>query len=508
MSMEHPIVKMSKITKKFPGVTALSEVDFELKVGEIHGIMGENGAGKSTLIKVLTGVYQPENGQIFFDGKEIKPSSTLEAQKIGISTVYQEVNLCPNLSVAENIFIGREPKKNFKINWKEIISRSEKILKKFNLNIDVNKKLSFYSVAIQQMVAIARAIEISAKVLILDEPTASLDKDETQQLFSVMKKLKKQGVSIIFISHYIDNVYTITDRITVLRNGKFIDQKPTASFPKLEMISKMIGKELEVLESIKDKEFDRKDKNSEILLKARQLSSKSIAAFDLDIYKGEVIGLAGLLGSGRTEIAELLFGIDSAESGDLVIENNRLESISPKKAINNGISLCPEDRKTAGLIGDLSVRENMILALQVKRGILNFMSMEKQKRLCEKYIDLLDIATPSTEQKVKNLSGGNQQKVILARWLITNPKLLILDEPTRGIDIGTKTEIQKLVVSLAEKKTSVVFISSEIDEVIRVSNCVLVLRDRKKIAEIQNQSNMNKDNILNIIANGGEPYVS
>lgn len=501
--MKNPIVKMSKITKKFPGVIALSDVDFELNAGEIHALMGENGAGKSTLIKVLTGVYQAENGQIYFDGKVIKPSSTLDAQRIGISTVYQEVNLCPNLSVAENIFIGREPIKNLKIDWKEMNKRSKELLSKFDLDIDVTKSLSYYTVAVQQMVAIVRALDISAKVLILDEPTSSLDKDETEKLFKLLKKLKKAGIAIIFITHYIDDVYEIADTITVLRNGKFVDRRPTDSFPKLEMIAKMIGKDLEILDNIEDKDIIYNDKDHNLLAKIRQLSSRNISPFDLDIYEGQVIGLAGLLGSGRTELVNTLFGLDPIIDGELIVDGEEKQFFSPKEAMDAGFSLCPEDRKKDGLLSDLSVRENMTLALQVKNGYINSLSIEEQNELCEKYVKTLNIATPSLDQQVKNLSGGNQQKVILARWLMTNPMVLILDEPTRGIDVGTKTDIQKFVINLAEEGKSIVFISSEIDEVIRVSNSVTVLRDRKKIAEVKNKD-INRNNIMNLIATGGE----
>jgi len=494
---------MEKITKKFPGVLALSEVSFELNTGEIHALMGENGAGKSTLIKVLTGVHQADSGQIYYEGKQIKPSSTLEAQRIGISTVYQEVNLCPNLSVAENIFIGREPIKNFKIDWQEMNDRAKELLRKFDLDIDVTKNLSYYTVAIQQMVAIVRALDISAKILILDEPTSSLDKDETEKLFGLMRKLKKEGIAIIFITHFIDDVYEIADTITVLRNGKLIDKRPIDSFPKLEMVAKMIGKELETLSDIGDKTTVYEEKDDKLVVKARQLSSRNISPFDLEIYEGQVVGLAGLLGSGRTELVNILFGLDQIIEGELLVDGELKHFSSPKEAMDEGFSLCPEDRKTDGLLSDLSVRENMTLGLQVKNGYFNSLSIEEQNELCEKFVKILNIATPSLDQQVKNLSGGNQQKVILARWLMTNPKVLILDEPTRGIDVGTKADIQKFVIELAEEGKSIVFISSELDEVIRVSNSVTVLRDRRKIAEVKNED-INRNNIMNLIATGGE----
>ncbi|MTI60384.1 MAG: sugar ABC transporter ATP-binding protein [Firmicutes bacterium] len=502
MSKAEPIVRMKNISKEFPGVKALSNVDFELSSGEIHALMGENGAGKSTLIKVLTGVHQAEKGKIYYKGKEIKPANPIEAQQIGISTVYQEVNLCPNLSVSENIFIGREPIKNGKIDWKTVNTKARELLKTFNIEeIDVTKSLSYFSVAIQQMVAIARALEISAKVLVLDEPTASLDQDETSNLFKIMEKLKQEGMAIIFITHFIDDVYKITDRVTVLRNGKIVDTSATESLPKLDLVAKMIGKDLEQLENIKEKSKVTA-KPDELFIEGRQLVNSEISPFDLSLHKGEVLGLAGLLGSGRTELVELIFGLNPAEGGQLKINESKKRITSPKAAMENKFALCPEDRKTAGLIDDLTVRENLILSLQVERGCFNYLPREEQEKIADQYIELLNIATPSAEQKVKNLSGGNQQKVILARWLITQPDLLILDEPTRGIDVGTKTEIQKMVLSLADEGMSIIFISSELDEVIRVSQRVAVLRDRKKVTELSGDE-INESNIMGIIAEGG-----
>ncbi len=502
MSKVEAIVKMEGITKVFPGVRALEDVDFSLNAGEIHGLMGENGAGKSTLIKVLTGVHQAEKGEIYFKGDKIRPTNTLEAQQLGISTVYQEINLCANLSVSENIFIGREPIKNGKIDWTVINSKADELLKSFNIDIDVKRCLSFYPVAIQQMVAIARALQISAKVLILDEPTASLDKEETKKLFEVMRKLKDDGMAIIFITHFIDNVYKITDRLTVLRNGKLVESRPTKLFPKIELVAKMIGKELELLDNIKE-DRDSIDNYIDSYIEGKHLGNNEISPFDITLCKGQVLGLAGLLGSGRTEMAKLLFGIEPAVHGQLKIRGKELNITKPKDAISSKIALCPEDRKTDGLFGDLTVRENLILALQVGMGYFRYLSSDEQKEIADKYIELLNIATPNSEQKVKNLSGGNQQKVILARWLITEPDLLILDEPTRGIDVGTKTEIQKLVLSLANEEMSVIFISSELDEVIRVSHRVAVLRDRVKVTELSGEE-INETNIMEIIASGKE----
>lgn len=495
-----PVVEMKNIVKTFPGVKALSNVNFSLLPGEIHGLMGENGAGKSTLVKVLTGVHKADSGEIFIEGKKRKIKSTIHAQKLGISTVYQEINLCPNLSIAENIFIGREPKKGSRIDWTKINYDAKDVLQKFNLNIDVSRRLSYYSVAVQQLVAIARALVVSSKIIILDEPTASLDKDETSKLFEVMRDLKKEGIAIIYITHFLNNVYEISDRITVLRNGKLIDVCETDSLERIDLISKMIGKTLNEIKDMED--YSKKDREKyETYLEAKDLAAKgAINPFDLEVKEGEVLGLAGLLGAGRTEMIELLFGVNKAEQGEIYIDGKQKKISNPKDAIDNGIALCPENRKEDGLILDLTVKENLILALQVTKGWFNKLSNSKQEEIAEKYIDLINIKTPDSEQLVRNLSGGNQQKVVLGRWLAINPNLLILDEPTKGIDVGTKADIQKLVLKLSEKNNmSIIFISSEIDEVVRISHRVAVLCDRDKVAELRGQD-ISENEIMSRIA--------
>lgn len=493
---------MEDINKSFPGVRALENVSLTLKRGEILCLMGENGAGKSTLMKVLTGVDQPDSGRIVLDGTEIQAKSPQHAQSLGISTVYQEVNLCPNLTVAENILLGHEPHKMGRIDWKKMNELAAKTLKRLlAVDIDVAQPLGSYTVAIQQMVAIARALDItSAKILILDEPTSSLDVNETQQLFKVMKKLKSEGVGIIFITHFISQVYEISDRITVLRNGKLVGTYETASLTRVELISKMIGRSLaEFDEMTKIKLESGKHISSEALLKAKDLGlTGSIRPFDLELHSGEVVGLAGLLGSGRTETANILFGVDQPDSGMIVFNDVVVEDYSPLGSIKRGMALCPEDRKAAGIVDDLTIRENIILALQASRGWFKYLSLPEQNEFADKYIKLLNIATPSADQLVKNLSGGNQQKVILARWLATNPQVLILDEPTRGIDVGTKAEIQKLVLSFAEEGRACVFISSELEEVLRTSHRVVVLREREKVAEFAGEVDENR--IIHTIA--------
>jgi simple sugar transport system ATP-binding protein len=497
------IVSMKGIYKYYPGVQALDNVDFSLRRGEVHALVGENGAGKSTLIKVLTGVDQPDAGTIMLDQQKVTIRSPQHAQALGISTVYQEINLCTNLTVAENILIGREPMRWGSIDRKAMNTSAKEVLKRLDIDLDVTQTLGSCSVAIQQMAAIARALEItSAKILILDEPTSSLDKHETDQLFAVLRKLKSEGMAIIFITHFLDQVYEVSDRITVLRNGVLVGSYDTAKLSRLELITKMIGRSLTELEDMtRIKQESSQRIKGEVLLEAKGLGrAGSIEPFNLELRGGEVVGLAGLLGSGRTEIAQLLFGVDKPDTGSMTMEGQQVKNYSPISSISRGVALCPEDRKNSGIIGELSVRENIILAMQANLGWFKYLRTQEQYEIAEKYIKLLNIATPSADQPVKNLSGGNQQKVILARWLATNPKLLIMDEPTRGIDVGAKAEIQKLVLSLAEEGMACMFISSELEEILRTSHRIAVIRERKKVAEFSGEVAENK--IMRAIAGG------
>ncbi|SDP76317.1 sugar ABC transporter ATP-binding protein [Selenomonas ruminantium] len=500
--MAQALLEMRHITKEFPGVRALSNVDFTLHAGEIHSLMGENGAGKSTLVKVLTGVYPRDGGTVFLNGKAINPKTPKDAQDTGISTVYQEVNLCSNLTVAENIFIGREPRRFGMIDWKTINRRAAELLAKLDVHIDVTKTLDNYSVALQQMIAIARAVDVDAKILILDEPTSSLNEEETAHLFKIMRQLQKQGLGIIFISHFLDQIYEICDHITVLRNGELVGSYETAKLPRLELIAKMVGKDLNEVKDM-DNLAEKSVPSDEVFLNAKGIGAVGkLNEVDVQIHKGEVIGFAGLLGSGRTETAELLFGINEINKGSLSINGKKLHLKNPMDAMEQKIGFCPEDRKLSGIIGDLSVRENIILAMQAKDGILRHIPYEEQVKIADDCIKLLRIKVSSREQLVKNLSGGNQQKVIIARWLATQPDLLILDEPTRGIDVGTKTEIQKMAISLAKKKgMAVVFISSEMDEMVRTCTKLVVMRDRRKVAELTG-SDISSDGVMKAIAGG------
>jgi simple sugar transport system ATP-binding protein len=500
---DNPILTMQQISKAFPGVQALAGVDFDLYRGEIHALLGENGAGKSTLIKVLTGVERQDSGVIELAGKEIHARSPLHAQSLGISTVYQEINLCPNLSVAENILIGREPRTRWGIDWKRLNARAREILTWLDIDIDVRQSVGDYPVAIQQMVAISRALEVSAKVLILDEPTSSLAVHETEKLFQVMRKLKSDGMGIIFITHFLDQVYEVSDRITVLRNGRLVGTYATATLPRYELVAKMIGRNLTELEDMtRFKQESAAAVTGPPVLEAQGLGrTGSVAPLDLSLRAGEVVGFAGLLGSGRTETANLLFGIEKADAGALRIKDAPFEKPAPLPSIHRGMAFCPEDRKAAGIVGDLTIRENIILALQASRGWFRFLGKKRQYEVAEQYIGLLGISTPHADQLVKNLSGGNQQKVILARWLATDPSILILDEPTRGIDIGAKAEIQKLVLTLATEGKACIFISSELEEVMRTSHRVVVFRDRVKVAELAGQG-IQEEAIMQEIAGG------
>lgn len=491
------ILEMKNITKSFIGVRALKDINFSLDSGEVRALMGENGAGKSTLIKVLTGVHKLDGGEIYLDNKRIYPSSTLDAQRIGISSVYQEVNLCDNLTVAENIMIGREPKKFGLIDKKKSIDMAFEAIDKLSLNIDVRKPLSDYSLGIQQMIAITRSLQLNSKILILDEPTSSLEENEVNQLFDIIEKLKNSGIGIIFVTHFLDQVYRISDSITVLRNGSLVGNHKTSELSKLDLIKEMLGKEYEDIQSnANKKQFD----NEEEFIKIDGIGRKTyMHPVSFDIHKGEIVGFSGLLGSGRSETAKLIFGAVKKDSGNIFIKGVKKEFLNPIDAINNKIGFCSEDRKLEGIISDLSIRENIILALQAKNGIMKYMSGKKQEQLADIYIKALNIVTVDSNKPIKFLSGGNQQKVLLARWLCTTPELLILDEPTRGIDIGSKSEIQKMMLDLSKEGMSFIFISSEMEEVIRASDKVVIFKDNKKIKELIG-NDINEKSILNSIA--------
>ena len=494
------VLSMRNISKSFPGVRALHNVDFTLNSGEIHALMGENGAGKSTLIKVLTGVHPKDSGQITIAGsaKEVNIKSPQEAQNLGISTVYQEITLCPNLTVAENMYIGRG---NYSfVSWGKMREKTTELLEKLNIPARATQQLSTCSLAVQQMVAIARAVDMDCKVLILDEPTSSLDEREVEKLFSLMRELKSRGVGIIFITHFLEQVYEVCDRITVLRNGELVGAYDIKDLPRVQLISKMMGKELDDITDLKNSRVSHVRAGTAPVYEAKGLSSAAgTRAFDFKIDQGEVNGFTGLLGSGRSESVRAIFGADKITSGKIFVNGKPAKIAKPRDAMKYGIGYLPEDRKQDGIVDDLSVRENIILALQVMRGFFRPFSKAEAEKFADEYIKLLGIKTASSDTPIKSLSGGNQQKAILARWLLTKPQYLILDEPTRGIDVGTKVEIQKLVLKLAEEGVSVTFISSEIEEMLRTCSRLIVMRDRKIVGELT-QDDMTQAKIMHTIA--------
>ncbi|GHG47112.1 ABC transporter ATP-binding protein [Flavimobilis marinus] len=503
-----PVVQMTGITIQFPGVKALDDVDFRLFPGEVHALMGENGAGKSTLIKALTGVYAIDAGEIRVADRTHRFSGPDEAQAAGISTVYQEVNLCANLSVAENVMLGHEPRTGPFISWRKMRAQAAEYLARLHLDIDPASLLSAHSIAVQQLCAIARSTVVEAKVLILDEPTSSLQKAEVDELFEVIRELRERGVAILFVSHFLEQVYEISDRMTILRNGRLVAEHRTADLPRRELISLMVGREGAELDAIEDGvQSAHRERPADVVpaLAAVGLGRDgSVEAFDLDVYPGEIVGLAGLLGSGRTETVRLLCGADRPERGELRLAGETVKISDPLDALHKRIAFSSEDRKKEGIVGDLTVRENIALAMQTMRGVWKPLPRKELDEVVAKYMTALKISPADPGMLVKNLSGGNQQKVLLARWLATAPRILILDEPTRGIDIGAKADIQKLVTDLAADGMSVLFISSEFDEVLRVSQRIDILRDRRLVRTIANGPEVTQDTLLAAIAAKGE----
>ena len=495
-----PVLQTEKLTKAFGSVQALSNVDFNLYPGEVHAVLGENGAGKSTLIKLITGVYRKDSGSILLDGKAIEPHNPHEAQALGISTVYQEINLVPTLSVAENLFLGRQPTRWGLLDMRRVNTDAKALLKTYNLNIDVSRTLSNFSVAVQQIVAIARGVDLSARVLILDEPTASLDANEVQMLFEVIRLLKARGIAILLITHFLDQVYQISDRITVLRNGEKMGEHKTLELPKRQLISQMLGRELLTTLNEDNEKKLATEANADTFLQAQGIARRGmLQPLDLSVSKGEIVGLAGLLGSGRTETAKLIFGIERNDRGEILVKGRKVSLKSPRQAVQYGFGMCPEDRKVEGIIPELTVRENIVLALQAKQGWFRSLSSKKQEAIAQEMIAALRIVTPDANKPAGELSGGNQQKVILARWLASQPEFLILDEPTRGIDVGAHAEIIHIIKRLCSEGMALLVISSELAEVVDYSHRVVVLRDRRKLTELTGDD-INEQTIMQAIA--------
>ena len=500
--MSEVLLEIKGLEKTFPGVRALKGVQLTVNKGEVHSLMGENGAGKSTLIKVLTGIYQKNGGTIMFDGKEIDCKTPIEANEVGISTIYQELNLVLFQTVYENLFLGREPMKKFGgVDRPKMIAESERILKDLGIDIDVTKPLSNYSTAIQQMVAIARAVSQDAKLVIMDEPTSSLDKKEVAVLFRIIRQLKAKGISVIFISHKLDEIFEICDRLTVFKDGEYVGDYDIPDLDQFKLISLMVGKDMGTLERHKS---GYKFGDAETLVEMKNIQQgMRLNGIGIDIKKGEILGLSGLLGSGRSELAQVLFGSTKPDSGEVFWWGEPANIKNPADAIAKGMGFCTEDRKTEGIVPHLSVKENMTLAFLPQIQKFGFVDAKKQNEIAKTYIDRLKIKTPTPEQQICNLSGGNQQKVLLARWMCMNPKLIILDEPTRGIDVGAKAEIEVLIQELSDSGISVLMISSEIAELQRNCDRVIVMRDGRAVGELIDQD-ITQDNIMEMIAKGSE----
>ena len=495
------------LTKSFPGVKALSNVDFRLFAGEVHTLMGQNGAGKSTLINVLTGVHSHDAGEIRIEGQSVRFAAPLEAEAAGVRTLYQEVNLCPNLSVAENIFAGRQPLKRGAIDWKAIHAGARAALAQLNISLDVTQSLDTYPIAIQQMVAIARAVSVDARVLILDEPTSSLDDSEVSKLFEVLTNLKQSGMAILFVTHFLEQTYAISDRITVMRNGQREGEYLAKDLPVDELVRKMVGDVPATVERVRSASSGKDAAAAAAGRASPRFDMRGVGRrgavqpIDLTLESGSIVGLAGLLGSGRTETARLLFGADRADTGTVTVDGQPIKLGSPRHAVKHGIAYCPEDRKKEGIVAALSIRENIVLALQARRGWWRPLGRAKEKRIAEHYVKALGIRARDIEQPIELLSGGNQQKALLARWLAIDPKMLILDEPTRGIDVAAKFEIMDRVMQLCAKGLGILLISSEIAEVLRVSDRIAVLRDRRKVAELSGDE-LEEHEVYRLIAGG------
>jgi galactofuranose transport system ATP-binding protein len=502
------VLRARDISRAFPGVQALAGVELTLRAGEVHALMGQNGAGKSTLIKVLTGVYPPDTGSIELLGSPIAPQSPIHAQQLGLSAVHQESHLLPNLSVAENICAGRYPRRPWTrgggIDWRETNQRARQLLAGLGIDLDVTQLAGGLPAALQQLATVARAVATDARVLILDEPTSSLDADEVQALFKLIRTLRDQGVAILFVTHFLDQVYEICDRMTVLRNGRFVGEYACDKLDARGLVAAMVGRAIANAEKLPATNASVEAARKPPVLAAKNLARRGqLKATDLELRGGEVLGLAGLLGSGRTELARLLFALDPRDSGEIAVDGAAVKLDRPSDALALGLGFCPEDRKHSGIVADLSVRENIALALQARMGLRKFLKISEQCALAEKLVAALGVKTASIETPIGQLSGGNQQKAIIARWLATQPRVLILDEPTRGIDVAAKQELMREVLELAQGGTAVLFISAEIEEVVRVCDRIVVMRDRSKAGELPR--GCDEDAVYAMIAQAATP---
>lgn len=504
MPSNNVLVEIKDVSKHFPGVKALDHVSLSIRRGEVHALSGENGAGKSTLIKILTGVYTYDEGSIIFDGSPVAFKSTNESQKAGIGSVYQELNMIPYLSVAENIYIGDYPMGKTGIDWKELYENAQKQLDSLNIDVDAKKQLNELSTAQQQMVSIVRAVSRDCKLIILDEPTSSLDTKEVKTLFSLVRQLKEKGVAFIFVTHRMEEIYQICDRITVLKDGQFIGTYQAEDLNQYQLVTLMVGRE--ITQQRKQTYFSP-EKDQNYVVEVRNLAKKpKVKDVSFGISRGEIVGLAGLLGSGRTEVAEMLFGSEMPDAGEILYEGILQKNISPTKAVRAGLAFCTENRRLDGIVPNMSVKNNIVLACMKQISRLGFVISRKRLALVNRYIEELRIKTPTPEQRIRNLSGGNQQKALLARWMATNPKLIILDEPTRGIDVGAKQEVERLVQQIASQGIGVLLISSEIPELVRNCDRVIVLREGEQVGELAG-AQISEEAIMQIIAQNYEQEV-
>ncbi|MFB9688494.1 sugar ABC transporter ATP-binding protein [Amycolatopsis plumensis] len=497
-----PVLEVTGVTKRFPGTLALDDVSFALRPGEVHALVGENGAGKSTLIKVLTGVYQPDEGEVRHLGEPVTFKRPIDAQRAGISTIYQEVNLVPLMSIAGNVFLGREPRtKTGLVDWSKMYADARELLKGYGIDDDVKRPLHTLGVGAQQMVALARAVSTDAKVVIMDEPTSSLEPREVETLFEVLNRLHAQGIAIVYVSHRMDELYRVCDSVTVLRDGRVVHSGPLKPLPRIELVSKMLGREIKQIREEGVTAFgEEHDVEREPLLKAENLSGmRKLHDVSVSIRPGEVVGLAGLLGSGRSETARAIVGAFPLDGGSVLLAGKPLKKGKIAQAVRAGIALLAEDRKTDGIIPNLSVRENIVLAALPTLSPFGLVSKARQDKIVKIFMERLRIKAAGPEQKVSELSGGNQQKVLLARWLATGPKILLLDEPTRGIDVGAKAEVQALIDELAQEGLGVLLISSELEELIDGSDRVVVLRDGAVAGELTGDR-ITEENVLTAIA--------
>jgi monosaccharide-transporting ATPase len=502
-----PLLSMRSISKAFGGIPALSAASLEVAPGEVHALIGQNGAGKSTMIKILTGYVSREEGDISFDGRPFEARSPQDAQRKGISTIYQEINLVPYRSVTENICLGRESRRYGLLDWKAMREQAQTLLARFKMDIDVRKPLLRFNTATQQMVAIARAIGFKAKLVIMDEPTSSLDEREVSVLFDVIRQLKAEGVSVIFVSHKLDELYQVCDRVTIMRDGRTVRNADMVSIGKLELVASMLGRDIAQVAKSATAFGDRHGRIGDVVLAADHLSAgHKVHDVSFSVRRGEIAGFAGLLGAGRTETARLVFGADPKRSGGLTLDGGPLNPREPIDAIRAGIGFSPEDRKYEGIVPDMAVSENLTLALMPQLTRAGIVDEAKQRAIVEKFIKRLDVKCSGPDQKIRELSGGNQQKVLLARWLAMNPKLLILDEPTRGIDVGAKAEIQSLIKELADQGLAVLMISSELEEVLEGSDRVFVLREGRSVAEFSH-AEASESAVMTAMAHGDSDLV-